>query len=198
MLAGQDLSTAGETPALDGEVLDDAPSDEEMVALAPRPGKPAGVSPNYDNQESPKFARALCRLGATNSELADWFGVNTQTILNWQSFFPKFNEALRVGKGEFDAQVVRSLAARARGYSYDAVKIFLVEKTTSTVVDGAVVEEVTVKEPLVVSYREHVPPDTNACSLWLRNRLPDEWRDTQDRRMSGNLNVTISKDEALY
>ena len=34
-------------------------------------------------------------------------------------------------------------------------------------------------EPVIVPYREHVPPDPTACKFWLVNRRKDRWSDTQ-------------------
>jgi hypothetical protein len=61
--------------------------------------------------------------------------------------------------------VERSLYERANGYSYDAVKIFMPA--------GA-------KEPVIVHYTEHCPPDVGAAFIWLKNRDPDRWRDVQN------------------
>jgi hypothetical protein len=41
------------------------------------------------------------------------------------------------------------------------------------------------KQPVYAPYREHVPPDTAAASLWLRNRRKDEWRDKQSHQHAG-------------
>ena len=62
-------------------------------------------------------------------------------------------------------RVERSLYERANGYSYDAVKIFMPA--------GA-------KEPVIVHYTEHCPPDVGAAFIWLKNRDPDRWRDVQN------------------
>jgi hypothetical protein len=69
-----------------------------------------------------------------------------------------------------DDRVVRSLYRRSVGYTYEAVKIFMPA--------GA-------KQPVYAPYREHVPPDTAAASLWLRNRRKDEWRDKQSHEQAG-------------
>jgi hypothetical protein len=58
----------------------------------------------------------------------------------------------------------RSLYERANGYNYDAVKIFMPA--------GA-------KQPVVVHYVEHMPPDVTAGIFWLKNRDPQHWRDSQ-------------------
>jgi hypothetical protein len=70
---------------------------------------------------------------------------------------PQFGEALKLGKKEADQRVERSLYQKAVGYSYDAVKIFMPA--------GA-------KKPVIVPYREHVPPSDVACIFWLKNRDP--------------------------
>jgi hypothetical protein len=64
-----------------------------------------------------------------------------------------------------DRRVERSLYARANGYSYDAVKVFMPA--------GA-------KQPVIVHYTEHCPPDVGAAFIWLKNRDPDRWRDVHN------------------
>jgi EamA-like transporter family len=59
----------------------------------------------------------------------------------------------------------RSLYERANGYNYDAVKIFMPA--------GA-------KQPVIVHYIEHCPPDVGAAFIWLKNRDPEHWRDVQN------------------
>ena len=84
--------------------------------------------------------------------------------------FSEFSEGSKVGKEVADDRVERSLYQRSMGYSYEAVKIFMPA--------GA-------KQPVYAPYREHVPPDTAAASLWLRNRRKDEWRDKQSHQRAG-------------
>jgi hypothetical protein len=62
-------------------------------------------------------------------------------------------------------RVERSLYERANGYNYDAVKIFMPA--------GA-------KQPVIVHYVEHCPPDVGAAFIWLKNRDPERWRDVQN------------------
>lgn len=118
-------------------------------------GRPSSYKPEYAEQ-----AEKLCKLGATDIEVADFFGVERTTIWRWSQAHEEFCNALKAGKQSADERVERSLYSRALGYTHDAVKIFNA--------DGA---------PLIVPYREHVAPDTTACIFWLKNRRPDEWRD---------------------
>lgn len=123
-------------------------------------GRPTDYIPQYAH-----VARLMCANGATDAELANAFGVTTVTIWRWQSKHTEFCNALKVSKGEYDARVERSLAQRAIGYSYDAVKIFMPS--------GA-------EAPIYAPYAEHVPPDPGAAKIWLCNRQPDQWRDRKE------------------
>lgn len=138
----------------------------ETVSDQPNPnGRPTGYK-----QEYATIARKMCNMGATDSDLAEAFGVTTSTIWRWSTANPEFCSALKVEKSEFDDRVVRSLAQRAVGYSYDAVKIFMPAGAES---------------PVYAPYREHVPPDPGACKLWLTNRRRDEWADTAKHEVTG-------------
>jgi N-methylhydantoinase B/oxoprolinase/acetone carboxylase alpha subunit len=53
----------------------------------------------------------------------------------------------------------RSLYERANGYNYEAVKIFMAAGS---------------KQPVVVHYVEHMPPDVTAGIFWLKGRT--SWR----------------------
>lgn len=124
---------------------------------------PGGRPSDYD----PKFveaARVACKLGATDPDLAKMFGVAISTVRDWAVRHEEFAAVLKVGKGEPDDRVEKSLYQRAIGYSFEAEKIFLGK-------DGS---------PVRVPYIEHIPPDTTAQIFWLKNRRRDEWRDRQE------------------
>ena len=44
-------------------------------------------------------------------------------------------------------------------------------------------------EPVYAEYIEHYPPDTQAASLWLRNRHPDKWKDRTEQAVYADLNI---------
>src|ERR1051325_6581857 len=82
-------------------------------------GRPTEYKPEYCVQ-----VEKLCKLGATDKELADFFDVTEQTINNWKSEHDEFFESIKRGKVLADAEVANKLYHRAIGYSHDAVKIF--------------------------------------------------------------------------
>lgn len=134
-------------------------------------GRPSGYKAEFAEQ-----AKKLCRLGATNADLADFFGVTFQTINNWRVAHQEFFDALKIGKDETDQQVERSLFQRAMGYTCNEDDI--------RVIDNQIVITPTIK---------HYPPDTTAMIFWLKNRKPVEWRDKQEIEHSG-MPMVIIKD----
>jgi len=137
---------------------------EQTTAEKHAGGRPSKFRPEFVDQ-----ARKLAKLGATDSEAADFFDVAISTIYLWKHERPEFSEALKVGKDEADDRVAQSLYRRALGYSHDAVKIAINA-------DGKVTE---------APFTEHYPPDTTAAIFWLKNRRPEEWRDVKAQEISG-------------
>lgn len=141
----------------------------------PAPKKDAGKSrpvgrPTLYRAEYAEQARKLCRLGATDKELADFFEVDEATINRWKQAHPEFCESLKAGKQIADAEVADKLFQRATGYEHKAVKIVADAKT------GAEHQ---------VEYIERYAPDTTAIIFWLKNRRPDLWRDRIENSISG-------------
>lgn len=133
-------------------------------------GRPTKYKPEYEEQ-----AYKLALLGATDADLADFFGVTEKTIRNWKKDHKGFLPALKKGKAEADAHVADRLFKRATGYTHEAVKIFN---------DGG--------KPLVVPYEKHYPPDTTAAIFWLKNRQPEAWRDKQTVEHSGTIGGVLA------
>ena len=55
----------------------------------------------------------LCRLGATDIEIADFFEVDVRTLYRWKGQHEAFCQALKAGKEVSDERVERSLFSRA-------------------------------------------------------------------------------------
>lgn len=120
--------------------------------------RPSKFNPAFCEQ-----ATKLCRLGATDPALADFFEVSESTLSKWKVDYPQFSEALKAGKALADAEVGERLFQRATGYSHPDVHISNYQ--------GEVTKTEIVK---------HYPPDTTACIFWLKNRRPDVWRDRME------------------
>ena len=119
------------------------------------PGQPTRYKPEYR-----ELAHNYCLLGATNAELAEFFGVAPRTVDNWIASLPEFAAAVREGKIVADARVARGLYDRAVGYEHTVERTLLHRGEERTVTNTV-----------------HYPPDTQACIFWLRNRRRQNWRD---------------------
>lgn len=121
-------------------------------------GRPTKYKSGYNQQ-----AEKLCKLGATDKELANFFEVNEDTINQWKKTHPEFSESLKKGKQIADAEVADKLFKRATGYEHPDIDI-------------KVINNKIVKTKLT----KHYPPDTVAGIFWLKNRQKGKWRDKQD------------------
>jgi len=126
-------------------------------------GRPTDYKPEYAIQ-----AEKLCKLAATDIEIADFFEVDVRTIYRWKEAHEEFCHALKTGKDLADERVERSLFSRATGYEHDEVDI--------RVVNGEIV-----KTPI----RKYYPPDTTAGIFWLKNRRKDQWREMKAVEVTG-------------
>lgn len=139
--------------------------DERIAFDTPNPvGRPTSYKPEYAEQ-----AYKLCLLGSTDKEMADFFQVAESTLNLWKQEHKEFSESITRGKLIADAQVAESLFKRATGYT--------AKKVVTANYEGVISDTKEVND--------YVGPDTQAASLWLRNRQPSRWRDKTDHELTG-------------
>lgn len=114
----------------------------------------------------------LAEKGHTDADIAYITGIGERTLERWKKS-TEYMAALKKGKDIQDNKVVQSLNKRAKGYEY--------EETT--------IEEYLVKDAKgffiaerrhVKKVKKHVPADTAAAFIWLKNRAPRDWRDKHE------------------
>ena len=134
-------------------------------------GRPSRYKQDYDEQ-----ARKLCLLGATDKELADFFGVTETTVNNWKKAHQSFFESIRAGKTVADMEIANSLYKSAQDRLIPAYQAF---KTRNVTYDkkGNKIETEQVE---VVEVPQAVPANDRAIKFWLMNRQPSKWRDKQE------------------
>jgi hypothetical protein len=126
-------------------------------------GRPSSYKPEFATE-----AAELCAEGATDQELADYFGVDIRTLYRWKNVETEFRHALKSSKDAADDRVERSLFERALGYERDEVDI--------RVINNEVVQ---------TTVRKFYPPDTTAAIFWLKNRRAEQWRETKAVELTG-------------
>lgn len=131
---------------------------------------PAG-RPTLYKEEYCEQVTKLCKLGATDQEIADFFDVALSTISLWKLEHLEFSEAIKSGKIKADAEVANSLFKRATGYQYREVtfeKVGAKEETMEVGEDGIEdIEQEVFKKKVVI---KEVAPDVAAQNIWLKNR----------------------------
>ena len=127
-------------------------------------------------------ARKLCALGATDADLAEFFGVSDATVSAWKSRHPAFRDALAAGKSDADDRVEKSLYQCAVGYSHPDVHISHYQGQVT-----------------VTPITKHYPPNTTAAIFWLKNRRRAAWKEKVDHEHTGDDGgpVTVARIERI-
>jgi hypothetical protein len=102
----------------------------------------------------------LVEKGFTDQELCDFLKVDRATFYRWQHAHLEFRDVLNKWKDFANVRVERSLYQRACGYSHPSEEIFCAF--------GKVTRVATIK---------HYPPDPISCIFFLKNRMPEVYRD---------------------
>lgn len=135
-------------------------------------GRPSSFKPEYCEQ-----VEKLCRLGATDKDIANFFQVDESTINRWKEK-PEFCESLKSGKAKSDAEVADRLYQRARGFEWEEIQAVKLKEVKYS--NGKRVSEIERVE--LVPVQKVVPPDTTACIFWLKNRRSEDWRDKTEHK----------------
>jgi hypothetical protein len=106
----------------------------------------------------------------TNAQIAKFVGLDVSTLTDWSNKYPEFKEMIENSRYRRDGEVVASFYKKACGYYTTKKKVL--------------------SNGEVISYEDYVPPDTLAGIFYLKNRLPEDWKDRQETYHSGNINVT--------
>jgi len=133
----------------------------------------------YDSKIHDAWAFSLVIKGATDEEIAEAFGVNRRTILRWQfgkdaqgnKTFTSFGDAIKNGKEQADARVVKALYDRCLGYNVEESENIIEWDTSGQ------------QKPLKIKKtKKYIAPDVIAVMYWLNNRSrgTGEWKQKQD------------------
>lgn len=112
---------------------------------------------------------ADCLNGADNAGLAKRLGCGKTTLGKLIRNYPDFKKLIKESKTDADLKVQSALYKRALGYEY--------EETTTKVTVNKDGEGTTT---FVEKTKKHLAPDTAAAFIWLKNRMPEEWKDKQE------------------
>lgn len=158
---------------------------------------PGGRPSKYNADFHPKMAYYLGMLGAQDTKIAAELGIDESTLTRWKQQHPEFCTSLKKGKEDPDREVEMALYRSAVGYTEEPeVKQYLRPKFDP---DGFPVIGSDGKQVKIVVREEittkRVLPNTTAQIFYLKNRMPDRWRDKHDIEQTGNLILHFDKED---
>ena len=121
------------------------------------------------NKTFPAKVEAMAKKGMIDKDMAKALGISEASFYKYLEKNVEFLEALKRGKAPVNEEVVSALLKRALGYDY-------IEKTIEAVID----EKGNAKGQKIKTTTKQVVPDVTAQIFWLKNRMPEDWRDKQE------------------
>jgi uncharacterized HAD superfamily protein len=141
-------------------------------------GRPTKYKAEYAEQ-----VYRLCLLGATDADIADFFGVKESTVNNWKKAHKEFLESIKRGKILADAEVAGSLFKRAKGYAYEETTFEKICIDVDGVEEEDDIKTEAYKKKVVT---KEVAADPTSMIFWLKNRQRKAWRDKVETGITDN------------
>lgn len=139
-----------------------------------RPPNSSKKMDKFSSQDGLILLQGWARAGLTNEQIANNCGVRPQTLYEWFKRNPKIKEAIAKGKEVVDYEVENALYKSALGYE--------------------VVEQVLDSNGNKKLVKKYIPPNITAQIFWLKNRMPQMWRDQKQTEITGGLPIVIKDD----
>jgi predicted DNA-binding transcriptional regulator AlpA len=132
----------------------------------------------YNPKTFPKRAEQYAREGKIDMQIAAKLGISESTYYDYQNKYPEFSEAIKRGKSVIDQEVESALLKRALGYKYEEIKTEIIDgQDKKPDKDGQMAKSKAGTRQKVTKVTKEVPADTTAAIFWVKNRMPDKWRD---------------------
>lgn len=131
---------------------------------------------DWTTEENLAILSGWARKGLTDNEIAKNIGISRKTLSVWKGKNVLIRNTLKNNKEIADLIVENALFKSATGYDYDE----------DIVLNGK-----------VVTITRHVPASNTAQIFWLKNRMPDRWREKQDINVEGKVSYEKSLESVL-
>ncbi|MCY1583339.1 helix-turn-helix domain-containing protein [Staphylococcus pettenkoferi] len=118
--------------------------------------------------------------GLSNAEVADYIGIQRQTLYRWMNQYPEIRKAIDEGQKRTVEFIENALMKKIEGFKLQETKRY---KTTDK--DGNEVTRVEVVE-------KEVGPDTTAIIYALKVKDPERWNEKVRMEHSGQVNSNVN------
>lgn len=162
---------------------------------------------DWHSKEQLEKLQGWARDGLTDEQIAKNIGIRRPTLYAWKKEHPDIADALKKGKEVVDVEVENALLKKAMGTTtkttqykmvkvdsdvlkakrvkyMNAYKLDHPDKTKEEIVIAAALAIPTYERIPIVETVQEVAPDTSAIIFWLKNRLPEKYRDQVFRKLN--------------
>lgn len=141
----------------------------------------------WQTEEALELLRGWARAGLTDEDIAANMAISRSTLSEWKNKYPDIADALKRGREYADLRVENQLYQNAVGYTYTEQQAIKVKRVYWDK-QGRKCEAEDVKLVDVVRYH---PGETTAEIFWLKNRMPENWRDKMITEQEGPVSVEV-------
>ena len=130
------------------------------------------------------------RRGLDKQEIAHNMGINPSTLSHWLNDYPQIDQAIKNGKEITDIKVENSLVRSALGFDYEEVtrervcrQVPRLDKDGNEI-DGLFDEVYEMETTKIV--KKVQPPNPTSMIFYLKNKLPEYYRDRKEVHNTGD------------
>lgn len=141
------------------------------------------------------------RRGLDKQEIAHNMGIQPATLSHWLKSYPQIDQAIKNGKEITDIKVENSLVRSALGFEYEEVTRERVGRQVPRLdndgneIDGLFDEVYEMETTKIV--KKVQPPNATSMIFYLKNKLPEHYRDRKEVHNTGNMGAGQSEMSGL-
>lgn len=129
--------------------------------------------------------QAWARAGLSDEKIAKQIGISRSTLNEWKKKHEKIREALSTGKEYANRQVENSLYKMTQGGMVKVRKAFKLKRVEFDNSGKRVSEEEYLD---TCEEDQYIEPDIKAIIFWLKNKMPEEWKEKISENEMGEEN----------
>lgn len=162
---------------------------------------------DWHSKEQLEKLQSWARDGLTDDQIASNVGCSRSTLNEWKKRYSDISDALKKGKTVVNVEVENALLKKALGTTVKTTQFKMVkidkdvlkakrnqfanaykldhpDKTQREIMIATALAVPTYERIPVVETVQEIAPDTSAAIFWLKNRLPEKYRDQVFRKLN--------------
>lgn len=174
----------------------------------------------WHSKEQLEKLQGWARDGLTDDQIASNIGCSRSTLSVWKKRYSDISDALKKGKEVIDVEVENALLKKAMGTTTKTTQYRMVKvdddvlkakrikymnaykldhpgKTRQEIIIAAALAIPTYEKIPIAETIQEIPPDTSAIIFWLKNRLPEKYRDQVFRKLNEATTKNIELEQQL-